>query len=102
MEPQDSSGKPVSKAAPLQLLLTVPGLPAVSQKLAQKIRDLEFIEMIKFLPSNKTVSMLKNSAMFQQAVLGVLKQLQCQESGKYNDMASVLFIICGNNEQAKS
>ena len=75
VEPQDSSGKPVSKVAPLQLLLPAPGLPTISQKLAQRIWGLEFIEMEEFFLSNKTVSMLENPAMFQQGALGTLQQL---------------------------
>lgn len=74
--PQDSSEKPTSRPAPLQLLLPAPGLPTVSHKLAQKIWGLEFIEMEEFLPSNKTVLMLENSASVQQGVLGALQQLQ--------------------------
>ena len=41
-----------------QLFLAAPGLPTVPMKLAQRIWDLDFIEMEEFLPSNWTVQAL--------------------------------------------
>jgi len=43
-----SEGKP-------QLFLAVSGLPTVPQKLAQRIWDIDFVEMEEFFPSNRTV-----------------------------------------------
>ena len=40
--------------------LPAPGLPTVSNKLAQKIWELEFVDMEEFLPSNKTINALEN------------------------------------------
>lgn len=42
-----------------QLFLAASGLPTVSQKLAQRIWALDFIEMEEFLPANKTVQALE-------------------------------------------
>ena len=40
--------------------LPAPGLPTASNKLAQKIWKLEFVDMEEFLPSNKTINALEN------------------------------------------
>ena len=56
--------------------LPAPGLPTISNKLAQKIWDLEFIEMDEFLPSNKTVQAMENPASLQEGIMGALQQLQ--------------------------
>ena len=91
MEPQDSGGKPESKAAPLQLLLPAPSLPTVSQKLAQQIWGLDGRILVHSLDDG-------NPAMVQQGVLGALQQLQQVGNARRveiycNDLASVLFII---------
>ena len=46
-----------------QLFLAASGLPTVPQRLAQRIWDLDFIEMEEFLPSNKTVQALEVSRL---------------------------------------
>jgi len=51
-----SEGKP-------QLFLAASGLPTVSQKLAQQIWDMNFVEMEEFLPSNRTVQALEISGL---------------------------------------
>ena len=42
-----------------QYFLAAPGLPTITSKLAQQIWDLEFVEMEKFLPSNKAMEALE-------------------------------------------
>ena len=41
--------------------LAAPGLPTISQHMAQRIWNLEFIEMEEFFPSNKTMQVLERS-----------------------------------------
>ena len=53
--------------------LPAPGLPTVSNKLAQKIWDLEFVEMEEFLPSNRTIQAMENLVSLQE---GIVQQLQ--------------------------
>ena len=45
------------------MFLEAPGLPTVPMELAQRIWDLDFIEMEEFLPSNRTVQALEVSGM---------------------------------------
>ena len=59
-----------------QFLLPAPGLPTVPLKVAQRIWNLEFIELEEFLPNNKTVMMLETPSSVQEGVLGALRQLQ--------------------------
>ena len=56
--------------------LPAPGLPTVSNKLAQKIWKLEFVDMEEFLPSNKTINALENPIFIQDGIVGALQQLQ--------------------------
>ena len=56
--------------------LPAPGLPTVSNKLAQKIWDLEFVEMEEFLPSNRTIQAMENPVSLQEGIVGALQQLQ--------------------------
>ena len=46
--------------------LPAPGLPTISNKLAQKIWDLEFVEMEEFLPNNKAVQAMENPVSIQE------------------------------------
>ena len=41
--------------------LAAPGLPTISQHMAQRIWNQEFVEMEEFLPSNKTMQVLESS-----------------------------------------
>lgn len=52
------------------------GLPTLSNKLAQKIWDLEFVEMEEFLPSNRTIQAMENPVSLQEGIVGALQQLQ--------------------------
>ena len=45
----------------LQHYLASPGLPTIPHRLAQRIWDLEFVEMEDFLPSNRTIQALESS-----------------------------------------
>ena len=55
--------------------LPAPGLLTVSSKLAQKIWSLEFVEMDKHLPHNKTIQALENLVSIQEGITGALQQL---------------------------
>ena len=44
----------------LQHHLASPGLPTIPHRLAQRIWDLEFVEMEEFFPSNKTIQALES------------------------------------------
>ena len=52
-----------------QLFLAASGLPTVSEKLAQRIWDLDFIEMEEFLPSNKMVQALEVSGLAREGTV---------------------------------
>ena len=56
--------------------LPAPGLPTIPNKLAQKIWDLEFMEMEEFLPSNRTIQAMENPVSMQEGIVGALQQLQ--------------------------
>ena len=56
--------------------LPAPGLPTISNKLAQKIWDLEFVEMEEFLPNNKAIQAMENPVSIQEGIVGALQQLQ--------------------------
>lgn len=73
----------------LQHFLAVPGLPTITSKVAQKIWELEFVEMEEFLPSNKTVQALKHQPTTQSlrdGVLGALQQFQQQQGRRVTDI----------------
>ena len=53
--------------------LSVPGLPTVPNKLAQKIWELEFVDMEEFLPSNKMINALESSVSIQDGIVGALQ-----------------------------
>ena len=48
--------------------LVAPGLPTISRKLAQRIWELEFIEMEEFLPSNKAIQALELAGITEGGV----------------------------------
>ena len=82
----DEGGKrPAEQSAPVkkpQFFLAAQGLPTITSKLAQRIWDLEFIEMDDFLPTNKAVQALEQqstSQLVQDGVLGALQQFQQQQ-----------------------
>ena len=52
--------------------LPAPSLPTISNKLAQKIWDLEFVEMEEFLPNNKAIQAMENLVSIQEGIVGVL------------------------------
>ena len=56
--------------------LPAPGLPTIPNKLAQKIWDLEFVEMEEFLPSNRAIQAMENPVSMQEGIVGALQQLQ--------------------------
>ena len=56
--------------------LPVPGLPVVPNKLAQKIWELEFVDMEEFLPSNKMINALESPVSILDGIVGALQQLQ--------------------------
>ena len=57
-----------------QLFLAAAGLPTVTQKLAQRIWDLDFIEMEEFLPSNRVVQALEVSGLAREGTVYQLPQ----------------------------
>ena len=58
-----------------QLFLAAAGLPCtVTQKLAQRIWDLDFIEMEEFLPSNRVVQALEVSGLAREGTVYQLPQ----------------------------
>ena len=71
---------------PPQHFLAAPGLP--TSKLAQKIWDLEFVEMEEFLPTNRTLQALDQFTPEspQDGVLGALHQLQQQQGCRVADI----------------
>ena len=68
---------------PPQHFLAAPGLPTITPKLAQKIWDLEFVEMEEFLPTNRTVQALDQLTpeSLWDGVLEALQQFQQQQQG---------------------
>ena len=56
--------------------LPAPGLPTVPNKLAQKIWELEFVDMEELLPSSKMINALENPVSMQDGIVGALQQLQ--------------------------
>ena len=74
----DSSKKPPSNRSMVSKshFLPAPGLPTIPNKLAQKIWNLEFVEMEEFLPSNKTIQAMENPISMQEGIMGALQQLQ--------------------------
>ena len=70
--------------------LPAPGLPTVSNKLAQKIRLLEFVDMEELLPSHKAINALENPISIQDGIVGALQQLQ--QPKKW--VADILIWIC--------
>lgn len=65
-----------------QFFSAAQGLPTIPPNLAQRIWDLEFVEMADFLPSNKAVQALEQqstSQVVQDGVLGALQQFQQQQ-----------------------
>ena len=73
-------GQPKSIKPP-QHFLAPPGLPTITSKLVQKIWDLEFVEMEKFLHTNRTIQALDQFTpeSLRDRVLGALHQFQQQQ-----------------------
>ena len=68
--------------------LPAPGLPTIPNKLAQKIWDLEFVEMEEFLPSNKTIQAMENPVSIQEGI---------QEGDGYSHLDPLFLLIhCSN------
>ena len=67
----DNSGVLPAKASEgrPQLFLAASGLPTVPQKLAQRIWELDFVEMEGFLPSNRTVQALEISGLAREGTV---------------------------------
>lgn len=71
-----------------QLFLAAPGLPTISYRVAQKVWDLEFVEMEDFLPPNKTIQALETqqAQSLRNGVIGALQQLQQQQTRRVTDV----------------
>ena len=79
--------------------LPAPGLPTLSNKLAQKIWDLEFVEMEEFLPSNRMIQAIENPVSLQEGIVGALQQLQ-QPGGGHSHMDPLfLSVYFGNGSK---
>ena len=77
--PPSGGGEFVSKEAKrtqIQHYLAAPGLSTIPTKLAQRIWDLDFIEMEEFLPSSRTMQLLK-------AVQGMAATAGAQHQGRH-------------------
>ena len=74
---QDLEG---GKEKPPPFFLAAPGLPTVPSKLAQRIWDIDFIELEELLPSNKTIQALEEWAISRPEVssLGLATSSQPQ------------------------
>ena len=87
-----SEGKP-------QLFLATSGLPTVPQKLAQRIWDMDFVEMEEFLPSNRTVQASEISGLARDGTI-----FQVPQARRVADhlMDPVLHTVCGSDGEAKT
>ena len=65
--------------------LAASGLPTIPNKLAQRIWELEFIEMEEFLPTNKAIQALELAGTTEGEVRGVFHQLQ-QQARRVTDL----------------
>ena len=80
-----NSGVPSAKTSEgrPQLFLAASGLPTVPLKLAQRIWELDFVEMEEFLPSNRTVQALEISGLAREGTV-----FQVPQAHRVADMTS--------------
>ena len=90
-----NSGPPSNSPAEAQLkqYLAAPGLPTISQKLANYVWELDFIETDEFLPPNKAIQALEGSGLSESEVSGPSSQPQPQSRRTMDVMA---WIRCFN------
>lgn len=77
---QDASPESSSKQ-----YLVAPGLPTIPRKLAQRIWELDFIEMEEFLPTNKTIQALELAGTVEGGAWSTVHQLQ-QQAKRVTDL----------------
>ena len=65
--------------------LVAPGLPTISRKLAQRIWELDFIEMEEFLPTNKTIQALELARVTEMGMQSAMHQVQ-QQAKRVTDL----------------
>ena len=80
MGQQDAPPESLSKQ-----YLVAPGLPTISRKLAQRIWELDFIEMEEFLPTNKTIQALELARVTEMGMQSAMHQVQ-QQAKRVTDL----------------
>ena len=88
-------GKGDKGGANPQHILAAPGLPTVSRKLAQRIWNLEFIEMEEFLSTNKVVQSLESTE-------NLSGHSGMQSQSRHGDVGQVLLTVPSSDGTEKS